>query len=155
MKVILKSDVENLGRKGDIVNVSSGYGRNFLLPRKLALEVTPTNMKMIEIERQALTKRQEKEKQSHQDLIQRLNAATLTFRRKTGEKDHIFGSVSAADIREALAGLGLDIDKKKIILDEPLRRLGNYSVPVRVFQDEKAEVKVEIVQAEEETPQES
>lgn len=155
MKVILKSDVENLGRKGDMINVSAGYGRNFLLPRKLALEVTPTNMKMIEIERQALAKRAEKERQSHLDLVGRLNAVTLIFRRKTGEKDHIFGSVSAADIREALAGLGFDVDKKKIVLEEPLRRLGNYAVPVRVFQDEKAEVKVEVVEAEGDEPQES
>lgn len=155
MKVILKSDVENLGRKGDIVNVSAGYGRNYLLPRKLALEVTPTNMKMIEIERQALRKRLEKERQSHQDLIDRLSAVTLTFRRKTGEKDHIFGSVSAADIKEELAGLGFEVDKKKIVLEEPLRRLGNYSVPVRVFGDEKAEVKVEVAALEGEGPEEA
>jgi len=155
MKVILKSDVENLGRKGDLVNVSAGYGRNFLLPRQLALEVTPTNMKMIEIERQALRKRLEKERQSHQGLIDRLNAVTLTFRRKTGEKDHIFGSVSAADIREALAEQGFEVDKKKIVLEEPLRRLGNYSVPVRVFGDEKAEVKVEVAALEEEGPEQA
>ncbi|MBM3297025.1 MAG: 50S ribosomal protein L9 [Candidatus Aminicenantes bacterium] len=149
MKVILKIDVENLGRKGDIVNVSAGYGRNYLLPRKLALEVTPTNTKMIDIERRALGKRQEKERQSLQDLIGKLGAVTLTFRRKTGEKDHIFGSVSAGDIKEALAGLGFEMDKKKIVLEEPLRRLGNYTVPVRVFQDEKAEIKVEVAALEE------
>ncbi len=149
MKVILKNDVENVGRKGDIVNVSAGFGRNFLLPRKLALEVTPSNMKMIEIEKKALGKRLEKERQSYQDVIHKLGAVTLTFRRKTGEKDHIFGSVSASDIKDELGKLGFEVEKKKIVLEEPIRRLGNYSVPVRVFHDDKAEVKVEVVESEE------
>jgi len=153
MKVILKSDVENLGRKGDILNVSAGYGRNYLLPRKLALEVTDSNLKMIEIEQQALRKRREKERESFQGLIQRLNQVTLTFRRKTGEKDHIFGSVSASDIKDGLAALGFEMEKKKILLEDPIRRLGHYTIPVKVFHDDKAEVKVEVVQAEEGEPE--
>jgi large subunit ribosomal protein L9 len=144
MKVILKHDVENVGRKGDIVNVSAGYGRNYLLPRKLALEVTSSNLKMIEIERQALKKKVESERQSFQDLIHRLNEVTLTFSRKAGEKDMIFGSVSAADIKESLDRLGFDIEKKKIGLDEPIRRLGNYTVPVKVFHDDKATLRIEV-----------
>jgi large subunit ribosomal protein L9 len=144
MKVILKSDVENVGRKGDIVNVSPGYGRNYLLPRKLAIEVTSSNLKMIEIERQALKKKVESERQSFQDLIQRLNEVTLTFSRKAGEKDIIFGSVSAADIKDALDRLGFDVEKKKIGLDEPIKRLGNYSIPVKVFHDDKATLRVEV-----------
>jgi len=151
MKIILKQDVENVGRKGDIVKVAAGYGRNFLLPRKLAIEVTPSNLKMIEIERQSLKKKVESERLSYRDLITKLNEVTLSFARKAGEKDHIFGSVSAADIKDGLDKLGFDIDKKKIVLDEPLKRLGNYSVTIKVFHDDKAEVKVAVVK-EEETP---
>jgi large subunit ribosomal protein L9 len=149
MKIILKQDVENLGRKGDIVKVAAGYGRNFLLPRKLGIEVTSSNIKMVEIERQSLKKKVESERLSYRELINRLNAVTLSFARKAGEKDHIFGSVSAADIKDALDKLGFDIDKKKIVLDEPLKRLGNYSVTVKVFHDDKAEVKVAVVKEEE------
>jgi len=149
MKVILKHDVENVGRKGDIVNVSAGYGRNYLIPRKLALEVTPSNLKMIEIERQALKKKAESERQSFQDLIRRLNEVTLTFSRKAGEKDMIFGSVSAGDIKDALERLGFDIEKKKIVLDEPIRRLGNYTIPVKVFHEDKATLRVEVRREEE------
>ena len=144
MKVILKSDVENVGRKGDIVNVSPGYGRNYLLPRTLAIEVTSSNLKMIEIERHSLKKKVESERQSFQDLIRRLNDVTLTFSRKAGEKDMIFGSVSAADIKDALDRLGFDVEKKKIGLDEPIKRLGNYSIPVKVFHDDKATLRVEV-----------
>ena len=144
MKVILKHDVENVGRKGDIVNVSPGYGRNYLLPRKLAIEVTSSNLKMIEIERHSLKKKVESERQSFQDLIRRLNEVTLTFSRKAGEKDMIFGSVSAADIKDALDRLGFEIEKKKIGLDEPIKRLGNYSIPVKVFHDDKATLRVEV-----------
>jgi len=151
MKVILKQDVENVGRKGDIVNVAAGYGRNFLIPRKLGIVVTPSNMKLIEIERKVLKKKVEQERLSFQDLIQKLNQVTLSFIRKAGEKDHIFGSVSAGDIKDELDKLGFEIDKKKIVLDEPLKRLGNYAVPVKVFHDDKAEIKVAIVKAEDKT----
>lgn len=151
MKIILKQDVENVGRKGDTVKVAAGYGRNFLLPRKLAIEVTASNVKLIEIERQSLKKKVESERLSFRDLIGRLNEVTLSFPRKAGEKDHIFGSVSASDIKDGLDKLGFDIDKKKIVLDEPLKRLGNYSVMIKVFRDDKAEIKVAVVK-EEETP---
>jgi large subunit ribosomal protein L9 len=149
MKVILKQDVENVGRKGDTLNVATGFGRNFLLPRKLALEVTPSNMKMIELERKTLKKKVELERVSFQGLIERLSQVSLSFARKAGEKDHIFGSVSAGDIKDALDKLGFEIDKKKIALDEPLKRLGNYTVAVKVFHDDKAEIKVAVVKEEE------
>ena len=148
MRVILKENIDNLGRKGDIVDVAAGYGRNFLIPRKLALKVTPSNMKMIEMEQQALRKKFDQEKATHQDLIDRLNETRLTFIRKTAEKDIIFGSVSSADVREALSELGMDVDKKKIMLDEPIKRLGNYTVPIKVFHDERAEVKIEVTTEE-------
>jgi large subunit ribosomal protein L9 len=144
MKVILKHDVENLGHKGDIVNVAAGFGRNYLLPKQLALEVTTSNVKMIEIERQALKKKVEKERQSYQDVIKRLNEATVSFSRKAGEKDMIFGSVSASDIKEQLDRLGFEIEKKKIVLDEPIKRLGNYTVTIKVYHDDKASLRVEV-----------
>jgi len=150
MKVILKQDVENVGRKGDILNVAPGFGRNYLLPRKLALAVTHSNVKMVEIEQAALRKKVEQERSTFQDLIQRLNKVILIFSRKAGEKDHIFGSVSASDIKDQLDKMGFDIDKKKIVLDEPLKRLGNYSIPVKVFQDDRAEIKVHVVKEEDE-----
>ncbi len=150
MKVILKQDMENVGRQGEIVTVAPGFGRNFLIPRKLALAVTPSNMKMIEIEQSVLKKKVEQERLSFRDLIERLNQVTLSFARKAGEKDHIFGSVSAGDIKDALDKLGFDIDKKKIVLDEPLKRLGNYNVPVKIFHDDRAEIKVHVVKDEEE-----
>lgn len=150
MKVILKQDMENVGRQGEIVTVAPGFGRNFLIPRKLALAVTPSNMKMIEIEQSVLKKKVEQERLSFRDLIERLNQVTLSFARKAGEKDHIFGSVSAGDIKDALDKLGFDIDKKKIVLDEPLKRLGNYNVPVKIYHDDRAEIKVHVVKDEEE-----
>ena len=154
MKVILKQDVENLGSKGDIVNVAPGFGRNYLIPEKIALEVTSSNMKMIEIERRALKKRLEKERQSFEGLIQKLNQVALIFKRKSGEKDMIFGSVSSSDIKDALHELGFEIDKKKILLEEPIKRLGNYSVPIKIFQEDRAEIKVEVLKPEEEIEEE-
>jgi large subunit ribosomal protein L9 len=154
MKVILKQDVENLGSKGDIVNVAPGFGRNYLIPKKIALEVTSSNMKMIEIERRALKKRLEKERQSFEGLIQKLSQVVLTFKRKSGEKDMIFGSVSSSDIKDALHELGFEIDKKKILLEEPIKRLGNYSVPIKIFQEDRAEIKVEVLKPEEEIEEE-
>jgi large subunit ribosomal protein L9 len=148
MRVILKQDVENVGRKGDSVDVAAGFARNFLIPKRLAIEVTSSNIKMVEIERQALKKRAEKERLSSQELIQRLNQITLTFKKKAGEKDHIFGSVSSSDIKDGLQALGYDIEKKKICLDEPIKRVGNYTVPIKVYYDEQAEVKVEVLKEE-------
>jgi large subunit ribosomal protein L9 len=148
MKVILKQDVEKLGRRGDVVNVAPGYGRNYLIPRKMALAVTPTNMKAIEIERQALKKKVEVERKTFQSLVEKLNQVTLTFARRAGDKDVIFGSVSSGDIRDGLAGLGYDIDKKKILLDEPIKRLGNFAVPVKISLDDRAEVKIVVAREE-------
>ncbi len=145
MRVILKENIENLGKKGDVIEVARGYGRNYLLPKKLAIEVTPSNMKMIEMEQQALKRRFEQEKASHQEIIEKINETRLTFFRKTAEKDVIFGSVSSADIKEALEKLGIEVDKKKIVLEEPIKRLGNYSVPIKIYHEEPTEVKIEVV----------
>ena len=145
MRVILRENIENLGKKGDIVNVARGFGRNYLIPKNKAIEVTSRNKKKIEIEQKALQKGFEKEKASYQDLIVRLNTSTLSFTRKTSEKDVIFGSVSSTDIRDALMEQGFDVEKKKILLDEPIKRLGNYTVPIKIFHEERAEVKLEVI----------
>ena len=148
MKVILKQDVEKLGRRGDVVNVAPGFGRNYLIPRKMALAVTATNLKTIEIERQSLKKKVEVERKTFQTLVQKLNEVSLTFARRAGDKDVIFGSVSSGDVKEALDALGYDIDKKKIQLDEPIKRLGNFTVPVKVSTDDRAEVRIVVVREE-------
>jgi large subunit ribosomal protein L9 len=148
MKVILKQDVEKLGRRGDVVNVAPGFGRNYLIPRKMALAVTATNLKTIEIERQALKKKLEAERQSYQTLVQKLNEVSLTFPRRAGDKDVIFGSVSAGDVKEALDALGYEIDKKKILLDEPIKRLGNFTVLVKISTEDRAEVKIIVAREE-------
>ena len=152
MKVILKQDVEKLGRRGDVVNVAPGFGRNYLVPRKMALEVTPTNLKSIEIERAALKKKFEAERKVHQSLVEKLSQVSLTFTRRAGEKDIIFGSVSAGDVKDALDALGYDIDKKKILLDEPIKRLGNFAVPVKISSEDRAEVKIVVAREEGEAP---
>jgi large subunit ribosomal protein L9 len=148
MKVILKENIDSLGKKGDIVNIAPGYGRNYLIPKKLALKVTATNMRMIEKEQAALRKGLEKDMASFQSLVQQLNEVTLTFIRKAGDRDAIFGSVSLADIKEALDKLNFNIEKKKILLDDPIKKLGNFTIPIKVFQDERAEVKIEVIKEE-------
>ncbi|MGB9835341.1 MAG: 50S ribosomal protein L9 [Candidatus Saccharicenans sp.] len=142
MKVILLENVEKVGRKGDILEVAPGFARNYLIPRRLAMEVTPANLKMVEMQQKALRKKLEKERLTYQELIKKLNEVTLTFYRRSSEKDVIFGSVSAADIQEELAKLGFEIDKKKIILDEPIKRLGTFTVPIKVYHEDRAEIKV-------------
>ncbi len=144
MKVILKESIEDLGKKGDIIRVAPGYGRNYLIPKKIAMEVTPTNTKMIEMVQKSLRKGLEKDMATFKSQVEKLNEITLTFDRKAGEKDAIFGSVNVGDIRDALIALGIEIEKKKILLDEPIKRLGNYTVPIKVFHDERAEIKLEV-----------
>ncbi|MEE8377759.1 MAG: 50S ribosomal protein L9 [Candidatus Aminicenantaceae bacterium] len=145
MKIILKENIENLGNKGDIVNVAAGYGRNYLLPKKLALKVTSSNMKMIEMEQAALKKNLEKARISYKGAIQKLNEVSLSFERKAGEKDTIFGSVSVADIKEELDKLGFEIEKKKILLKEPVKKIGSFTVPIKVFLDDIAEIKIQVI----------
>lgn len=144
MKIILKENIENLGKRGDIIDVAPGYGRNYLIPRKLALQVTPSNLKMVEMEQKALRKKLEQEVKSFQSMIDQFNQTSLSFERKAGDKDVIFGSVSATDIKEALEKLGIEVEKKRILLAEPIKRLGNYTIPIKVFHDERTEIKIEV-----------
>ncbi|MBD3208579.1 MAG: 50S ribosomal protein L9 [Candidatus Nealsonbacteria bacterium] len=144
MKLLLRENIENLGKKGDIVDVASGHGRNYLIPKKLAVKVTPSNMKMIEIEQNALRKGLEKEIESYSEIVEKLNKTNLVFQRKTSEKETIYGSVSANDIKESLDKLGFDIEKKRILLEEPIKKIGTFTVPVKIFHEYQAELKIEV-----------
>jgi len=149
MKLLLRENLENLGKKGDIVNVAPGYGRNYLIPKKLAIRVTPSNMKMIEIEQKALKKGLEKEMESYNEIRERLNNTSLVFQRKTSEKETIYGSVSVNDIKESLDKMGLDFEKKRILLDEPIKKIGTSKVPIKIFHEYQGEVTVEVKKEEE------
>jgi large subunit ribosomal protein L9 len=142
MEVILRDDVEKLGRRGEVVKVAEGYGRNFLLPRGLALAVTPANKAMIEKEKKAHEARQAKEKAEFQSLAERVGGMRFITPRKVGEQDLLYGSVTAADIAGFLATKGIEIDKRKVHLDEPIKRLGDYEVHIRLHPEVTATLKV-------------
>jgi large subunit ribosomal protein L9 len=144
MEVILKEDVEKLGHRGEIVKVAEGYGRNFLLPRKLAIEASRANKAVIEQMKAAAVRKSAKEKTSAEGLAQQLNDVQLTFERKVGEKDHLFGSVTPADIASALEGKGFNVDRRKIHLDDPLKSLGEFHVPIKLHREVTAHVKVTV-----------
>lgn len=148
MQIILQEDVEKLGNRGQIVTVAEGYARNFLLPRKLALEATPGNMKRLEKMRAAFAKKEATEKESAQTLAELLNTVTVTVSRKAGENDQLFGSVTSGDVAEGLAAQGYTIEKRKIALSDPIKSIGEYQVPVRLFREVGASVKL-VVQKEE------
>jgi large subunit ribosomal protein L9 len=144
MEVILKEDVEKLGHRGDIVKVAEGYGRNFLLPRKLAIEASRANKAVIDQMKAAAVRKSAKEKTGAEALAQQLNDVQLGFWRKVGEKDHLFGSVTSADIASALEAKGYNIDRRKIHLDDPLKSLGEFHVPVKLHREVTAHVKVTV-----------
>jgi len=144
MEVILKEDVEKLGHRGDIVKVAEGYGRNFLLPRKLAIRANSANKAVIDQMKAAAVRKSAKEKTGAEALAQQLNEVQLTFTRKVGEKDHLFGSVTSSDIASALEGKGFNVDRRKIHLDDPLKSLGEFHVPVQLHREVTAHVKVTV-----------
>ena len=148
MEVILKEDVNNLGHRGDVVKVAPGYGRNYLLPQNLAMEANANNKAVIEQMKNSAVRKSAKEKTEAEALVAQLDAVALTFARKTGESDHLFGSVTSSDIAQQLEEKGFTIDRRKIHLDEPLKSLGDFLVPVRLHREVTAHVKV-VVQAEE------
>src|SRR3974390_3033382 len=155
MEVILKEDVANLGHRGDVVKVADGYGRNFLLPRKLALQATLANKAVIEQMKAAAARRSAEEKVQAQDLVAKLEPLTLVFTRKSGENGQLFGSVTSADIAHELAGKGFDIDRRKIQWREPLKALGNVDVTIKLHREVSAKLKVRVIgetMAEDETP---
>src|SRR5688500_8553635 len=132
MEVILKEDVPKLGHRGDVVKVAEGYGRNFLLPRKLAIEATAANKAVIDQMKASGVRKQAKDKADAERLAGQFAAVELSFARKAGEQDHLFGSVTSSDIAEALEKKGFNIDRRKIQLDEPLKALGEFAVPIRL-----------------------
>jgi len=145
MKVILSEDVKNLGIMGDVVNVSDGYARNFLFPKKFAVEANTKNLKEFEHNKKIITERAAKIKESFKSVADKLSALTLTIKAKTGEDDKLFGSVTNMNVAEALALEGFDIDKKKIVM-EPIKKLGEYSAAIKLHTDLSAEVKINVVQ---------
>jgi large subunit ribosomal protein L9 len=148
MEVILKEDVSKLGQRGDVVKVADGYGRNFLLPRKLAMEATAANKVVIEQMKQAAVRHSAREKSEAESLVKQLNEVELVFERRVGENDHLFGSVTSAEIAQQLEQRGFTIDRRKLQLEEPLRQLGEFHVPVKLHREVTAHVKV-TVKAEE------
>src|SRR5512146_2146349 len=144
MEVILKEDVPKLGHRGDVVKVAEGYGRNFLLPKKLAIEATAANKAVIDQMKAAAVRRMQKDKADAEALAKQLEGVALSFSRRAGEHDQLFGSVTSGDLAAALEQKGFNIDRRKIHLDEPLKALGEFKVPVRLFRDVTATIKVEV-----------
>jgi large subunit ribosomal protein L9 len=135
MQLILQETVDKLGARGDVVNVARGYARNYLLPRKLAMEASPANLKRLEKIRATLAKRTATERDQAQQQAELLAVVTVTFTRKAGETDQLFGSVTAADLAEALGRQGFEIDKRRIQLEEPIKVLGEHTVAVKLVHD--------------------
>jgi large subunit ribosomal protein L9 len=145
MEVILREHVDNLGRRGEIVKVADGYARNYLLPRKLALLVTDGNKKQIERERAKFDARESEERKTAEAVGARLATVEIVISRKVGETEALYGSVTSADIAEALAAKGFDVDRRKLQLAEPIKKIGDVDVPVKLHRDVTATIKVRVV----------
>lgn len=145
MEVILREHVDNLGKRGDVVKVASGYARNYLLPRKLALAVTEANKRQIERERATAEAREAEEKAAATALAERLQQADITIARRAGEGDVLYGSVTSADIADSLAAQGFEVDRRRIQLTDTIRSLGETDVPVKLHREVTATVKVKVV----------
>jgi large subunit ribosomal protein L9 len=145
MEVILREHVEHLGRRGEIVKVADGYARNYLLPRKLALLATEGNKRQIERERAKLEAHEAEEKKVAEAIADRMANLEVVIARKVGETEALYGSVTTADVAEALAAKGFDIDRRKIQLAEPIKKLGDFDLPVRLQREVIATVKVRVV----------
>jgi large subunit ribosomal protein L9 len=144
MEVILKEDVIKLGSRGDVVKVAEGYGRNFLLPRKLAIEANAGNKKVVEQMRAASVRRSAKEKAQAEELSKQFDGLSVSFERRSGENDQLFGSVTSGDIAEALEKKGFSLDRRKIQIHEPLKTVGEFTIPVKLHKDVTAHLKVVI-----------
>ncbi|MGA2136199.1 MAG: 50S ribosomal protein L9 [Bryobacteraceae bacterium] len=148
MEVILREDVERLGSRGQVVKVADGYARNFLLPKRLAVAATDSNRKIVEQERQAHLRREAKQKGEAEDLAKLLGGVTVTIAQKAGENDQLFGSVTAKDVVDALAQQNYTVDRRKVQLEEPIKQLGEFKVPVKLHRDVTAEVTLKVVKEE-------
>src|SRR5262249_39632873 len=145
MEVILRDHVENVGKRGEVVKVADGYARNYLLPRKLALPATPGNLKQIARERVKLDAKEAEEKTAAEAVAAHMAGLETIIARKVGETEALYGSVTSADIAEAVARLGIDIDKRKIALREPIKKLGEYTVPIRLHREVVVQLPVKVV----------
>jgi large subunit ribosomal protein L9 len=144
MEVILKEDVAKLGSRGDVVKVAEGYGRNYLIPKKLAIEATAANRAVIDQMKAAATRRLAREKGDAEALAKQFSGVELLFTRKAGEHDQLFGSVTSSDIAHELEHKGINIDRRKIQLDEPLKAIGEFNVPIKLHRDVTVPVKVKV-----------
>jgi len=149
MELLLKEDVDNLGVRGDLVKVKPGYGRNYLLPRGLAIHATPGNKKQIELQRKALLKKESAERDTATQQADLLKEVTLEFARKVGEHGVLYGSVTSMDIAEAFTAKGYEIDRRRVILKDPIKEPGEFEVPIKLHREVTASVKV-VVRNEEE-----
>jgi large subunit ribosomal protein L9 len=145
MKVILKEHVKNLGTAGNVVNVADGYARNYLIPRNLAVEANVKNIKALEHEKKKIEEKARKKTNAAQELAERLAVTTFLIPARAGEEEKLFGSITSMDIAEALKTKGFEIDKKKIILDEPIKRLGSFTINIKLQSDVTAHTNVTIV----------
>jgi large subunit ribosomal protein L9 len=148
MEIILREDVEKLGQRGQVVKVAAGYARNFLLPQNKAVAATESNKKIVEQQRQAHLRRDAKVQGDAQELAKLVSSVELTIAQKAGENDHLFGSVTTADLAAALEKQGYTIDRKKIVLEEPIKALGDYKVPVRLHREVSVDLTVHVVKEE-------
>ncbi len=148
MEVILREDIERLGTRGQVVKVASGYARNFLLPKRLAVAATDANRKIVEQERQAYLRREAKQKGEAEDLSKLLTGVTVVIAQKAGENDQLFGSVTSKDVADALAQKNFTIDRRKVMMDEPIKQIGEFKIPVRLHRDVTAEVTVQVIKEE-------
>lgn len=148
MKVILREDVDKLGRMGDLVNVADGYARNFLLPRNRAALATTKNIKSLEHEKRVIADRIKKEKMAAEEEAKKISAVSVSIPVQVGEEGKLFGSVTSKDIADAIAAQGFEIDKRRIQLEKPIKEIGTFMVPVKVHHDVTAQVKVEVVKSE-------
>lgn len=148
VELILKQDVEHLGRRGDVVKVSDGYARNFLLPRKMALAVTVASRRQVEHEKKLAAARENEERSAADSMANRIAQASVVIARKVGESDTLYGSVTSSDIAEVLAAQGVEIDRRKIQLVDPIKRLGEHMVAIRLHRDVTAQAKVHVVKDE-------
>jgi len=145
MEIILREDVERLGSRGDVVKVAAGYARNFLLPKKMAVAATESNKKIVEQERQAHLRKETKLKSEAEDLSKLLAGVSVTISQKAGENDQLFGSVTSKDVAEALEKQNFTIDRRKILLEEPIKQLGEHKVNVRLHKDVTTEITVNVI----------
>jgi large subunit ribosomal protein L9 len=148
MEVILREDISNLGSRGDMVKVAPGYARNFLIPKKLAVTATASNKKIVEQERQAHLRKEAKAQGEAADLAKLMTGVSVTISQKAGENDQLFGSVTSKDVADALAAKGYTIDRRKIQLDEPIKSLGEFKIPIKLHKEVTAEVTLVVAKEE-------